>query len=76
AAQGAEVWIGNERHVAALTAALAATERAAQQSELGGHDLAALDLQDALQALGAVTGRESVTDETLASIFARFCVGK
>lgn len=76
AAQGAEVWIGNERHVAALTAALAATERAAQQSELGGHDLAALDLQEALQALGAVTGRESVTDETLASIFARFCVGK
>ncbi len=76
AAQGAEVWIGNERHVAALTEALAATLRSAQQSELGGHDLAALDLHDALQALGAVTGRQAVTDETLASIFARFCVGK
>lgn len=75
-AAGAEVWVGNERHVAALEAALAATERANEQAALGGHDLAALDLQDALMALGSITGREGVAEETLASIFARFCVGK
>jgi tRNA modification GTPase len=75
-AAGAEVWIGNERHVAALEGTLEAVERSALRAAEGRHDLAALDLQEALEELGAVTGRRSVTDETLASIFARFCVGK
>ncbi len=75
-AAGAEVWIGNERHVAALEASLEAVERGALRAAEARHDLATLDLQDALEALGAVTGRQNVTDETLASIFARFCVGK
>lgn len=72
----AEVWLGNERQAAALAAALEAIERAAGQAAGGAHDLAALDLQEALQSLGGVTGREAVAEETLASIFARFCVGK
>ena len=50
----------------------AARQRAAE-SEL---DMAALDLQEELSALGAMTGRSDVAEETLASIFARFCVGK
>lgn len=75
-AAGSETYLSNERHVAALEAALAAVERAGEQAALGAHDMAALDLQDALQTLGGVTGREGVGEETLASIFARFCVGK
>jgi tRNA modification GTPase len=33
------------------------------------------DLRAALAALGEVTG-ESVTEDALAAIFARFCIGK
>lgn len=75
-AAGAEVWIGNERHVTALDAALAGTRRALESAEAGAYDMAALDLHEALDALGAVTGRSDISGETLASIFARFCVGK
>ncbi len=71
-AAGAELWVGNERHVSALRSARAALAAAQGASE----ELAALELQDALAALAAITGREGVVDETLASIFARFCVGK
>lgn len=71
-AAGAELWVGNDRHVEALKRARASIAAAL------GHDeeLAALDLQDALAALATITGREGVVEETLASIFARFCVGK
>lgn len=75
-AAGAEYWVGNERHVTALEAALEAVERAGLQAAAARHDMAALDLQEALQALGAVTGRQELAAETLAEIFARFCVGK
>jgi tRNA modification GTPase len=71
-AVGSELWVGNERHVAALreTADLIAAARAAPD------DLAGLDLEEALRALGRITGRSDVAEETLAEIFARFCVGK
>jgi tRNA modification GTPase len=71
-AAGAELWVGNDRHVEALRRARAAISSAL---ETGG-ELAALDLQDALAALASITGREGVVEETLASIFSRFCVGK
>jgi tRNA modification GTPase len=35
----------------------------------------ALDLKLAAEALGEITG-ETVTEETITQIFARFCVGK
>ena len=38
-------------------------------------DLVSVDLQEALEALGQVTG-ESVSEEVVARIFAQFCVGK
>lgn len=71
-AAGAELWVGNERHVEALRRARASVAAALEH----GEELAALDLQDALAALAAITGREGVVEETLASIFSRFCVGK
>jgi len=71
-AAGAELWLGNERHVEALTRARRSVAAALEH----GDELAALDLQDALAALASVTGRDGVVEETLASIFARFCVGK
>lgn len=75
-AANTELWITQERHVAALERvreSLGAARQRAAESEL---DMAALDLQEALSALGAMTGRSDVAEETLASIFARFCVGK
>lgn len=75
-AAGAEVWLGNERHVAATTAALESVERAGAQARGGWYELAALDLQEAMRALAGITGRDGIGDETLASIFSRFCVGK
>ena len=38
-------------------------------------ELLAVDLRDALSALGAVTG-ETTTDEILDQIFSTFCIGK
>jgi tRNA modification GTPase len=71
-AAGAELWVGNDRHVEALRRARSSVASALEHDE----ELAALDLQDALAALAAITGREGVVEETLASIFSRFCVGK
>jgi tRNA modification GTPase len=71
-AAGSELWITNERHAQALETArrhLSAARKAAP-------DVASLELQDALHALGQVTGRTAVAEETLAAIFANFCVGK
>jgi tRNA modification GTPase len=74
---GAEpVLVTNARH----RAALAAAARALADADAGaaaGADLAAVavDLKIAAESLGDITG-ESVTEETIAQIFARFCVGK
>ena len=38
-------------------------------------DIAEVDLRDAIDALGEITG-ESVTQDVIESIFSRFCVGK
>lgn len=75
-AAGSELWITQERHVAALEAVerhVRAARELADSDDLG---LVALELQDALSALASLTGRHDVPEETLASIFERFCVGK
>lgn len=69
---GAELWVVTERHAQALTSVSDAVE-AALAAPL---DLAALDLQDALSALGTVTGRSDISGETLEHVFSQFCVGK
>jgi tRNA modification GTPase len=38
-------------------------------------DLLAVDLTAALAAIGEITG-ESLSDDLLAAIFSRFCIGK
>ena len=67
-----ELWIGNERHVAALERTKTLLERA----QAAPDDLAALDLEDALRTLAEITGRGDIAEETLEHIFANFCVGK
>lgn len=71
-AASTELWISNERHAQALQAVRRHLEGALHAPP----DIASLELQDALEALGQVTGRTDVAEETLATIFANFCVGK
>ena len=40
-----------------------------------GFEFAAVDLRQALDVLGEITG-ETVTDDILNNIFAKFCIGK
>lgn len=67
-----ELWISHERHADALRQAAKAVERALVAPE----DLAGLDLEEAIRSVATITGRGDIAEETLASIFARFCVGK
>ncbi len=70
------VWVSNTRHQARLQTAVEALERAIEASGTGFDQAAiALDLRLAAEALGEITG-ETVTEETISQIFARFCVGK
>jgi tRNA modification GTPase len=71
-AAGAKLWISNERHVQALEAVRVNLTGARGSTA----DIASLELQDALDALGRITGRVDVAEETLAAIFETFCVGK
>ena len=70
------VLISNARHYEALCRAQTALERVneGQQEALSG-ELLALDLHDALDALGEITGEVS-SQEVLNTIFERFCIGK
>ena len=70
------ILISNVRHYEALTRAQEALERVSEglQAGLSG-ELLALDLHDALDALGEITGQVS-SQEVLNTIFARFCIGK
>jgi tRNA modification GTPase len=67
---------GNPRHAEALGRARAALARAraAARSAMPG-EIVALELRDALAAVGEVTG-EAVGEDILTRIFSRFCVGK
>jgi len=71
-AAGEEVWVTSERVVDALREAIAALDRVPGAPQ----DLQGLDLETALRALARITGRGDVAEDTLAEVFARFCVGK
>ncbi|MDT8346966.1 MAG: tRNA uridine-5-carboxymethylaminomethyl(34) synthesis GTPase MnmE, partial [Flavobacteriaceae bacterium] len=68
--------VTNARHYDSLVNALAAiTEvRIGLAQQLSG-DLLAIDLRDALNYLGEITGQVS-NDELLGNIFSNFCIGK
>lgn len=73
---GEGVVISRARHLACVRESIAAIERAqgALKAQLD-HELVALDVREALDALGEIVGHVS-TDDILHKIFAEFCVGK
>ncbi|MFH1086434.1 MAG: GTPase, partial [Chloroflexota bacterium] len=75
-APGAEPLVSNPRHRDLVARALASL-RDAEAARADGRptDLIAQDVADAVQALGEITG-ETAHEDLLASIFARFCIGK
>ncbi len=65
----------NARHVTCVQEARSALNRAAASVAGGSHELVALELREALDALGRVLG--AVTpDDLLGRIFSSFCIGK
>jgi len=73
---GSEPLVDSERQRDLLDRALTALERLQRAAETGvTPDLLAVDLADALDALGEITG-EVTSDEILDRMFSRFCVGK
>ena len=76
AADGLAVAVGNRRHAEALERAHAALVRATRAAgEALPGEIVALELREAMTALGEVTGR-SVGEDLLERIFSKFCVGK
>lgn len=71
------VFIARERHLQALSEALAHLQNARQNVSLGDQalDLFAEELRLAHQALGRITGAVTA-DDLLGVIFSRFCIGK
>jgi tRNA modification GTPase len=68
--------VASERQKLLLDRALAAVDASLRDLAGGvGYDLVALDLREAADALGEITG-ELATPEILEAIFSRFCVGK
>jgi len=68
--------VANARHAEALGRARAALERSRAAAGDGAPgEIVAIELREALRAVGEVTGRH-VDSDLLDRIFSRFCVGK
>ena len=73
---GEGVLLSRTRHRQSVKAALEAIERGLEALNLGaGHELLAIDVREALDALGEIVGHVS-RDDVLNRIFGEFCVGK
>jgi tRNA modification GTPase len=71
-----ETVVTNARHIDALRKANTALYKALEglSKNLAG-DFLSIDIRDALDALGTITGQVT-NDELLTNIFSRFCIGK
>ncbi|MGL4598811.1 MAG: tRNA uridine-5-carboxymethylaminomethyl(34) synthesis GTPase MnmE [Bacteroidia bacterium] len=72
-----ETIVTNARHVDALRHTNSAIQRTIDgiQQNIPG-DLIAQDIRQALHYLGEITGQEITSDDLLANIFGKFCIGK
>ena len=70
-----DAYLTNERHIEAVRGALSSLEAALSALSTLTLDCAALDLRDAWEHLGAITG-ENTTEDVIDRIFAKFCLGK
>ncbi len=71
-----EITLTNERQLSSLYLAKAAIERAIDVMSGGmEQDFAALDINEALNAIGEIDGR-TVTEDIVSEVFHNFCVGK
>ncbi len=70
-----KAFIIEERHFAALKKALNALESAENGIKINTLDIISVDLKDAWDALGEITG-ETASEEIISTVFAKFCVGK
>lgn len=73
---GEGVLLSRARHLQGVVGAIEALQRAREGLDMAmEHELIAIDLREALDSLGEITGKVS-TDDLLARIFSDFCVGK
>ena len=71
-----EVYITNIRHKTALKDAYVSLERVKESIENGmPEDFYSIDLMDAYEALGSITG-ETIGEDLVNEIFSKFCMGK
>ena len=71
-----EIIVTNVRHKNLIEKANIGIKNAAKSIENGlPVDMLSIDLQEALQNLGEIIG-ESISEEVVKGIFAKFCVGK
>jgi tRNA modification GTPase len=68
--------VSNPRHKSLLQRALEHTKAAlSAQGDGVTPDLVSIDVREAVEALGEITG-ETVTEDLLDTIFSKFCIGK
>lgn len=73
----ADLVVSNARHHHLLNEAFDALQRMRSGFDTGlPTDLLTLDLRQAINSIGAITGQEITSNETLHYIFAHFCIGK